>query len=262
MFQQLAKDMAVGDAVWVCWLFDDRGRQAFTAAAGADSCEDAVRELHAQIEPGRRGVYGGATIPADAIVTTEDDTVFVDGCQAYSRDRFDSIPPPGPQLGQLTLRPDPEFGIGLLIADYTPCGQQPPGQPTSTSAPPAVLPSYPPGVASQLTQAIAARDTDVCRLFTDRGRRAFAAAVRSSSCAQAIDALAGQVADPDAYATPSGVTTSTRTDGRIEVHACTLTWTRWGHGTTNTAGPQLGHLVLVQPDPGTPGYLVDDVQVC
>jgi hypothetical protein len=261
MFQQLATDLAAGDVFWVCWLFDDAGRQAFTKAAHADSCEDAVRDWHARIESGRRGVYGGATVPAEAIVTAEDDTVYVDGCQAYALDKFDHVPLPGPRLGQLTLRLDPEFGVGYLVTGYTPCGQQPPGKPTSTSSPPAVLPSYPLGFASRLTEAIAGRDKDVCRFFTGGGRRAFAAVVGESSCERAIDALADQVIDPDAYATPSGATTSTRADGRIVVHACSLTWTRWGQGQT-VAGPQLGQFVLVQPDPDTPGYLVDDVLPC
>lgn len=124
-----------------------------------------------------------------------------------------------------------------------------------------MLPSYPPGFASLLTEAIAGRDEDVCQFFTDDGRRAFTAMVGESSCERAIDALADQVTDPDAYAAPSGATTRTRADGRIEVHACSLTWTRWGQGQM-VAGPQLGQLVLVQPDPDSPGYLVDDVQPC
>lgn len=261
MFHQLAKDLADGDEFWACWLFDDRGRRQFAAAANASSCEAAVRDLHGRIAAGRRGVYGGATVPADAVVTA-DDTVFVDGCQAYTLDGFDEIPLPGPELGQLTLRRDSEFEVGYLITGYTPCGRQPPGKPSSTTAPPpAVLPSYPLGFVSNLTKAIAARDTDVCLYFTEDGRDAFATAAGASSCDLAIDTLAGQVVDRGAYLNPSGATTSTRPDSRVEVHACALTWTRWGQGAV-AAGPQLGTLVLIQPDPGAPGYLVDDVQPC
>jgi hypothetical protein len=92
-------------------------------------------------------------------------------------------------------------------------------------------------------------------------RVAFAAMADASSCEQVITALADQVVDPDAYATPSGVTTGTGADGRLEVHACALTWTRWARPPT-PPGLNWGHLVLVQPKRGTPGYLIDDVRTC
>lgn len=69
---------------------------------------------HGRIETGRRGVYGSAT---EAIVTDEDRTAHVDDCQPCALDKFDHVSLPGPLLGQLTLRLDPEFGVAAHRGD-------------------------------------------------------------------------------------------------------------------------------------------------
>jgi hypothetical protein len=133
--------------------------------------------------------------------------------------------------------------------------------PTSSSTPPPVLPSYPPGLPGILTQAIAADDPDVCDYFTEQGAAQFAATVGAKDCAEAITKLAGKVTDLTAYGNPDGETVTSTAAGTIEVNACALTWNRFGQGTV-TAGPQLGHLTLTRPDPGSPGYLINVVRSC
>jgi hypothetical protein len=82
----------------------------------------------------------------------------------------------------------------------------------------------------------------------------------AESCTETITIPASPVTDPTAYTNPDGETITT-TAATTEVHACALTWNRFGQDTV-TAGPQLGHFTLTRPDPARRGYLIDGVQPC
>lgn len=271
-FVRLAEAIATGSPFWACFHATERGRTEFAAGAGVSTCEDAVRSLHERVETGRRGLYGGASLPPGAVVAVDEgQTVYVTACEMYVLDGFDHAAPPGPALGTLTLERDREHGFGYWMTGYTPCGQTPPGLPAPAEPePPATLPTYPPAVATLLTAAVADRDTSVCRYFTDRGRRELAAVhgaaptdpAAPEACAAAVERLADQVADAEAYAASRGATSSTTAAGVIEVDACTLTWSRWGAPAGTVAGPQLGHLTLTRPDMTKPGYVINGVRSC
>lgn len=259
----MLRDLAYDDSRNVCWLFTDRGRRQFAAAVGAPSCEAAVHQLHDQIDPERRGLYGDATVPTEDVTQTDHGAAYLTACRMYVLDGFEHAAPPGPALGTLTLEPDPQYDFALLITGYAPCGQDPPGVPSREPEAPAVLPSYPPAFGALLTKAIAHHDTEVCTYFTDRGRQQLAAAVGATSCEDAIEMLAQEVTDPDAYATPSNTAPAAAgRDGHVTVDVCHLRWTTSSTRGGVTPGPQLGHLGLTQPNPDEPGYLVDGFRRC
>lgn len=257
----MVKAVHENDPALVCFhMFTPDAEAAFARAVGADGCESAVQALHDQITG--KG-YGNATTSSREVVRESDERpASVSGCRMYVVDGPLSYrEPPGPRLGVFRLARDPRFpDTGYQITGYTPCEQVDQQDPTTTSTPPPVLPSYPPSFAGIVARAVAESDPGVCDFLTPQGRDQFAATVAATSCPDAVAALAKQVTDPTAYATPSGVTT-TQTPGGTVVNACALTWTRWGTGTI-TAGPQLGHFTLVRPDPRTPGYLIDAVRPC
>jgi hypothetical protein len=259
---RLVTSISYDDPFWACWLFDKQGSRQFAEVVGAATCEAAVHTLHDQIQPGRTGLYGGAKVSPDDIQQSDDRTrLWLDACHMYVIDHFDYVKPPGPQLGQLTLQLEPQFKAGYLVTGYTRCGQGVPGRPAPTSTTPATLPTYAPSFAGLMTTAIADHDDDVCELFTPAGSDQFAQAVGVKDCAAALAQLADQVQDPSIYAQPSNSASTTETtDGRPVVDACHLTWDRFNSGAA--PGPQVGYLTLAQPEPGTPGYLIDGYRPC
>lgn len=62
----------------------------------------------------------------------------------------------------------------------------------------------------------------------EQGAVQFAASVGAQDCTEAIPCLPGQVTDPTAYGNPDSETVTTTATGTTEVHACALTWNRFG----------------------------------
>lgn len=257
----MVKAVHEADPALVCFhMFTPEAERQFARAVGAEGCASAVAVLHGQITGAG---YGNATTSGrDAVAESGGRAASVSGCRMYVVDGPLSYrEPPGPRLGVFRLARDPRFpDTGYQVTGYTPCEQADQEDPTTTSTPPPVLPSYPPSFAGIVARAVAGNDPAVCDLFTPQGAVQFAATVTAASCPDAVAVLAGRVTDPTAYGTPSGVTTTDTPDGPV-VNACALTWNRWGTGSI-TAGPQLGRFTLTHPKPDTPGYLIDTVSGC
>jgi hypothetical protein len=102
----------------VCVYFTDQGRAQFAAALGVANCAAAVRALGARVTDPE--LYRN---PHDAKEgKAPDGTVNVDACHlTWSRlGSQPGDPPPGPQLGMLTLTTGPR-GQGYLVDGYRPC---------------------------------------------------------------------------------------------------------------------------------------------
>lgn len=257
----MVKAVHENDANLVCHhMFTPDAEREFVGAVDAQDCPGAVAALHDQITG--KG-YGNSTAPPRDVTRESDGKpASVSGCAMYVVDGPLSYrDSPGPRLGVFRLARDPRFpDTGYQVTGYTTCEQTDTQDPTTSATPLPVLPSYPPSLPGIVARAVAANDPAVCAYFTDQGAVQFAATAAVSSCRAAIAALGRKVTDPTAFISPGGVTTS-ETGGRTVVNACALTWTRWGAGQI-TAGPQLGHFTLIQPDPGAPGYLIDAVRAC
>jgi hypothetical protein len=258
----VVKAIHSNDPALVCFVFTPEAEREFAEEeTGTTTCPAAINALHGRITG--KG-YGNATADPDEVnEETKDRPATVSGCRMYIVEGpLEYREPPGPELGTFRLERDPRFpNSGYRITRYTPCGKTDPDLPPPTPTRPPVLPSYPPGMPGILTKAIAADDPDVCGLFTQQGATQFANVSAADSCPEAITALSEKVTDPTAYGNPDGETVTSTTTGTVEIHACALTWNRFGQGAI-TAGPQLGHLTLIHPPDHSTGYLIDAVRPC
>lgn len=97
----------------VCVYFTEQGKREFAAAYGVADCAAAVQALAAKvIDP-----KAYATSPQGATQGKANGKTTVDACHLTWRP---GAPPPGPQLGTLTLATGPR-GQGYLIDGYRPC---------------------------------------------------------------------------------------------------------------------------------------------
>ena len=248
------------DPFWGCWLFSPAGAAEFAAVNGTSDCDSAIHKLHGQITD--RTAFGNSTIPFSDV--SEDDGIArSSGCNMYTvTGILEEGPPGGPKLGQLRLEHDPQFPTsGYLITGYVRCGELPPGVTPEEPKPPDILPSYAPGYAATITEAVVDRDADVCVYFTEQGQREFAQAYGVADCAAALAAIAEQVTDPDLYDKPQDAKQAT-VNGKTTVDACHLTWHKFGSKPGDPPpGPQLGTLTLTVGPRGQ-GYLIDGYRAC
>ncbi|PXY16478.1 hypothetical protein BAY59_38630 (plasmid) [Prauserella coralliicola] len=265
MMHALIRTVSEDDPQTGCWLFTPPAAAEFAQVVGAPDCPAAIHQLHGQITNARD--FANATVPfgdsTDNRGGTEGGGVRVSGCNMYTPvGILDEGPPGGPKLGQLRLEKDPRFPSGgYLITGYTRCGVLPPGVTPTTPQPPPVLPSYAPGFARTLAEAVAERDTEVCVYFTEQGKREFAAAYGVADCPAAVRTLAAKVTDPKTYSDPQDATQD-KADGKTTVDACHLTWRKFGNKPGDVApGPQLGTLTLTAGPRGQ-GYLIDGFEPC
>jgi hypothetical protein len=127
------------------------------------------------------------------------------------------------------------------------------------------LPSNPPDAVWALVKLIGEDSSDMaCLMFSATAKTQLAATVGETSCPTAIDALSGQVTDPNTYTTALTVPQDTwsANGDTATVNGCAATWDNvlFGSPPTTPPGPLPGRLTLTRLD--NQGWLITNYQAC
>ncbi|MCP2333401.1 hypothetical protein [Actinoalloteichus caeruleus] len=229
-----------------CTLFTEEAAAQFARNNDAEDCQHAAVALAATVTTPI--AYADPTQASPAVAA---DINGVDGSSTEVSSCDDLDVRGGPPLGvfELELRDDG----GWVIAGHrdedscSPPAAPPSGSPAPSAdgAPPATVDGQGPEATVRELYALVAenRSREACQLLVGRANDAFRANHRTMYCHLAVEGLAGQVTDPDAYSDP-GFPDEYReppAGGGTTISSCRL---------EVVGGPRLGALDLEQRSDG------------